>query len=155
MTNIQTLVVEPGTPEVSICARWRAREFSVLATNYENELKSLESFTADQTNQVALIAKCDGVPAGTCLLVKSEIEPRHPVSPWLAGLFVTPEYRRLGVGQALVRAIEVQAKSRGNARLYLYTTNAARYYERLGWNVTDRLDWNGFATSLMERDLQG
>ena len=98
MTSIQTIVVEPGTPELAICARWRAAAFSVLQASFEEELRSLELFTSDHAHGVALVAKLDGEPIGTCLLVGSEIEPNHDVSPWLAGLFVVPERRRQGAG---------------------------------------------------------
>ena len=54
MTSIQTIVVEPGTRELAICARWRASAFSVLQASFEEELKSLELFASDQTHGVAL-----------------------------------------------------------------------------------------------------
>ena len=95
MTSIQTIVVEPGTPELAICARWRVTAFSVQAS-FEEELRSLELFASDQTDGVVLVAKVDGEPIGTCLLVGSEIEPNHDVSPWLAGLLVVPERRSAG-----------------------------------------------------------
>ena len=154
MTIVQTFIVEPGTPELVICARWRANAFfSVLEASLEQELRSLELFASDQSHGVALIAKADGEPFGTCLLVESEIEPNHDVSPWLAGLFVVPEHRRKGAGAALVRAIEAQARQRGVSRLYLYTIEAVEFYARLGWTVLDRTKWKGFDTALMVRDL--
>jgi GNAT superfamily N-acetyltransferase len=150
---IQTFIVEPRTPELEICARWRADAFSVLKVSFEQELRSLELFASDQSHGVVLIAKVDGEPTGTCLLVESEIEPNHDVSPWLAGLFVVPEHRRKGAGAVLVRAIEDQARRRGFSRLYLYTAEAVRFYARLGWTVLDRTTWKGFHTALMFRDL--
>ena len=153
MTGIQTFIVEPGTPELAICARWRANAFSVLKASFEQELRSLELFASDQSHGVALVAKADGEPVGTCLLAESEIEPNHDVSPWLAGLFVVPEYRGKGVGAALVRAIEDQARQRELSRVYLYTTHAVGFYKRLGWRVMDRTNWQGFDMALMVRDL--
>lgn len=153
MTDIQTFIVEPGTPELAICARWRANAFSVLQASFEQELRSMDLLASDQTRGVALVAKADSEPVGTCLLVESEIEPNHDLSPWLAGLFVVPEYRRKGAGAVLVRAIEDQARQRGFSRLYLYTTDAVGFYERLGWEVIDRTNWRGFDTALMVRDL--
>src|SRR5215471_4947451 len=119
MTCIQTFILEPGTPELAICARWRANAFSVLKASFEHELRSLELFASDHSHGVALVAKVNGEPVGTCLLVESEIEPNHDVSPWLAGLFVIPEHRRKGAGAVLVRAIEDQARQRQFSRLYL------------------------------------
>src|SRR5258708_11895014 len=110
MTSIQTFIVEPGTPELATCARWRANAFSVLKASFEEELRSLELFASDHRHGVALIAKADGEPIGTCLLVESEIEPNHDVSPWLASLFVVPAHRRQGAGAVLVGAIEDQAR---------------------------------------------
>ena len=158
MTSIKTFIVEPRTPELAICARWRASAFSVLKASFEQELRSLELFASDQSHGVALVAKADGEPVGTCLLVESEIEPDHDVSPWLAGLFVVPEYRGKGVGAASVRAIEDQARQRELSRVYLYTTHAVGFYKRLGWKVMDRTNWQGFDTALfdtalMDRDL--
>src|SRR6516162_518123 len=53
----------------------------------------------------------------------------------------------------LVRAIEDQARQRGFSRLYLYTSDAVGFYERLGWELLDRTNWKGFDTALMVRDL--
>jgi predicted N-acetyltransferase YhbS len=153
MTNIQTFIVEPGTPELAICARWRANAFSVLQASFEQELKTMELFASDQSRGLALVAKADGEAVGTCLLVESEIEPNHDVSPWLAGLFVVPEHRRKGAGAALVRAVEAQARRREFSRLYLYTTAAVGFYEKLDWEVLDRTNWKGFDTALMVRHI--
>jgi predicted N-acetyltransferase YhbS len=153
--RIETFVLHPSSPELFTCAKWRAEAFAdVLENDLEGEQKSLEAFTSDRTEQVALVAKLNGVLAGTCLLVRSELEPCHPVSPWLAGLYVTLEHRRQGVGSVLVKAIEDQARQRGNRRLYLYTDSAINYYARLGWSTVDQTDWKGFATALMVRELQ-
>jgi GNAT superfamily N-acetyltransferase len=151
--DIQTFIVKPQTPELAICARWRADSFAVLDASFEQELRSLELFASDQSHGVALVAKVGDEPIGTCLLVESEIEPSHDVSPWLAGLFVAPEHRRKGAGAVLVHAIEDQARQRGVSRLHLYTTAAAGFYARLGWAVLDRTNWKGFDTALMARDL--
>ena len=153
MADIQTFIVEPRTPELACCARWRASAFSVLKVSLEQELRSLDLLASDQSHGVVLVAKADGEPIGTCLLVELEIEPNHDVSPWLAGLFVVPEHRRRGAGAELVRAIEDQARQRGFSRVYLYTTETVEFYERLGWSVLDRTNWKGSDTALMVRDL--
>jgi GNAT superfamily N-acetyltransferase len=150
MANIQTFIVSPRTPELVICARWRA---SALEVSFEQELTSLELFASDPTHGVALVAKANCVPIGTCLLIESEIEPNHDVSPWLTGLFVVPEHRRKGAGAALVRAIEDQARQREFSRLYLHTADAAGFYESLGWEVMERTNWKGVDTAVMIRDL--
>jgi hypothetical protein len=82
MPRIDSLVLRPSSPEISTCAKWRVEAFGdVLETSVEVEKKSLEAFISDPSGQTAVVAKLDGILAGTCLLVRSELEPRHPVSP--------------------------------------------------------------------------
>jgi predicted N-acetyltransferase YhbS len=143
-------------PEIALCARWRVEAFSgVIGASIGDEIASLERLVADQRHQAAIVAERDGSAAGTCLLVPSEIEPVHDVSPWLVGLFVSPAHRRRGVGSALVRAMENEARTRGHEILYLYTTDAVGFYERVGWTAQDRVDWLGYPTVLMARKLRG
>jgi GNAT superfamily N-acetyltransferase len=100
MPRIEIFVLGRSSPEISACAKWRVEAFGdVLETDVEAEKKSLEAFTSDQSGQVAVVAKLDGILAGICLLVRSELEPCHPVSPWLAGLYVAPEHRRHAIGR--------------------------------------------------------
>lgn len=153
MSTIRIIVLAPGMNELAVCARWRADTFSVLNASAADELASLAAFVADPSDQVGLMAMHDDEPAGTALLVRSEIAPVHDVTPWLAGLYVAPAHRRHGVGAALVRAIEDQARQRGHHRLFLYTTGASDYYQRLGWSIVDRTRWNGADTVLMAIDL--
>jgi GNAT superfamily N-acetyltransferase len=155
MVSIKTRILDPSDPEISICAGWRVAEFAdVLGTSIETEERILNEIAADQSRQVVLIATCDGIPAGTSLLVTSEIDPLHAVSPWLAGLYVAPAFRRLGVGRALVKAIEDEARSRRVQRIYLYTDDSeVAYYQKLDWQVADRVDWKGLPTNLMIRAL--
>ncbi len=154
MSHIRTFNLQSGMKEVETCAQWRVDAFAgVIGASFDDELASLERFIADQRDQAALVATRDGNAAGTCLLVPSEIEPLHDVTPWLAGLYVAPEHRRHGIGQLLVRAIESEARDRGHIKLHLYTTSAVRFYERLGWTVQDHVHWLGYPTSLMVREL--
>lgn len=154
MADVRTFQLQPGMPEIVLCAQWRVEAFSgVIGASLDDEIASLERFVADNQHQVAIVAERGGATVGTCLLVPSEIEPMHNVSPWLAGLYVAPEHRRHGVGSALVRAIEDEARIRGHETLYLYTTGAVRYYERLSWIAQDRVDWLGYPAVLMARGL--
>ena len=155
MGRIETSILRSGAPEIALCAKWRIEAFGdVLSTRLEDEIKRLEDFVADSSQQVALMASYDGVPAGTCLLAPMELAPCHPVSPWLAGLYVAPDYRRQGIGRVLVRATEQQARQRGNRQIYLYSDDAVAYYEKLSWRIIEQTIWHGFPMALMARDLQ-
>jgi predicted N-acetyltransferase YhbS len=104
--------------------------------------------------ELGFIAEAQGSVVGTGLLVARELEQRHDVGPWLAGLVVRADWRGQGVGSALVRAIEDHARQIGLAELFLYTSETERFYRALGWTTRDRFEeGSGQASVLMTRDL--
>lgn len=153
--------LEPGSPLIPLLAAWRHKAW-FEAEGYTPEqsvalLDRIVSLQIDEprTYQVALVAEVDGRPVGTALLIDREPVTRHPeLAPFLAGLFVLEDARRQGIGAALVRAIEDEARSHGFERAYLYTANSRAYYEALGWRLSDAFDWDGDPFALMMRELR-
>jgi predicted GNAT family N-acyltransferase len=87
-----------------------------------------------------LAVREDGVPLGTGRLLSGEAAAAKnggdPSVGSLGRLAVTREARGLGVGAALVRAIEEAAHARGLAAVDLHAqTHALGFYERLGYVV--------------------
>jgi GNAT superfamily N-acetyltransferase len=91
-------------------------------------------------------------PVGTVSLVEHNMDTRLDLRPWLAALFVLPEFRRQGIGAILVRHCEEEARSLGESYLYLYTRPAEAYYEGLGWAVFSRELYEGERVTLMKRE---
>lgn len=73
-----------------------------------------------------------GAPVG---LVGLEI---HGHDALLRSLAVAPESRRSGLGSALVREAERHALGRGVRTVYLLTTDAQAFFEKLGYSPTTR-----------------
>jgi len=103
--------------------------------------------------EVALVAVVNGQVVGICLLVLAEFDAVHDVSPWLASLYVTPEYRKRGVARKLVEAIEGHARDNGVTQLNLYTGDAEEFYLKCGWTLSERGVASGEAYAFMVRDL--
>ena len=93
-------------------------------------------------------------PVGTVSLTEHNMDTRPDLRPWLAALFVLPEFRRRGIGASLVRRCESEAMTLGEDRLYLYTFNAEPFYERLGWSVLSREPYEEEPVTVMERRLR-
>ena len=95
----------------------------------------------------------DGAPAGTASLTHDDLDSRPDLTPWLAGVFVLPAFRRRGHASALVRRVERFAAEHGVVDAWLYTTTAAPLYARLGWeHAADQQDGTRTVT-LMRRHL--
>ena len=122
--------------------------------------KTLEDVLADTlayarrgSLPLALVA-CDGAEClGTAALREhSEGFPRE-LTPWLVRVYVPASARGRGVGGALVRVAEAQARALGAPRLYLCTTDRQSFYGRLGWSEDGDGTYHGQAVTLMSRAL--
>ncbi|MDQ3880648.1 MAG: GNAT family N-acetyltransferase [Chloroflexota bacterium] len=97
------------------------------------------------------VAIRESAPVGVVSLIACNLPPRCDLSPWLAGLYVWPAYRRQGIGAELVRTLEADAVRLRHPVLYLYTESAEEFYRRLGWQTFDRDRWEGEEIALMTR----
>ncbi|MFF3497560.1 GNAT family N-acetyltransferase [Streptomyces sp. NPDC003247] len=95
-----------------------------------------DTYDADAVHVLAV--REDGVPLGTGRLLYGEAAAAKtggdPSVGSLGRLAVAKEARGLGVGAALVRALEEAARARGLAAVDLHAqTHALGFYERLGY----------------------
>ncbi|MGX9885796.1 GNAT family N-acetyltransferase [Streptomyces sp. NPDC002276] len=87
-----------------------------------------------------LAVREDGLPLGTGRLLYGEVAAEKTGGDLAVGslgrLAVAKEARGLGVGVALVRAVEDAARARGLAAVDLHAqTHALGFYERLGYEA--------------------
>jgi hypothetical protein len=88
---------------------------------------------------------------GTSGLMRSGLETRPDLMPWLGGLYVEPAFR--GHATALVRQVEDAARTVPVSTLWLYTPSADGLYLRLGWQHVGVEQEDGRDVVLMRRDL--
>ncbi len=153
--TVEIVRLKPNSPELQICAQWRYDAFlkSYGYSLLESGAQLTRLATQPDEYETALIALVDGRLAGICLLVLQEFEALHDVSPWLASLYVAPEFRKRGVARKLVGAIEDQAREHGVARLHLYTGDAENFYLKCGWSLAEQGVADGEPYAFMIRDL--
>lgn len=89
----------------------------------------------------ALIAEVDGVPAGSALWHRSFGSFRGREVMYLEDLSVLPEFRRQGIGQALLRSVAALAVSRGYPSIYWlmmsWNAGARALYEAAGAEIEE------------------
>ena len=95
-----------------------------------------------------------GVPAGTATLDHADLDARPDLTPWLANVFVSPDFRGRGHAKRLVRHIEAAARAGGIETLYLHTENATALYAGLGWSAMATAAYHGHAVTVMRRALR-
>jgi len=73
-----------------------------------------------------------GSIAGGYALLRSDLNSRQDLCPWLACLYVEPDWRSLSLGRLLLEHAAEEARGKGYGSLYL-CTDLEGYYERYGW----------------------
>jgi GNAT superfamily N-acetyltransferase len=151
--DIAYLADYPG--HVSTVAGWIYREWGHLSPDCT--LEQVEASIRAHMNRdelpLALIALSGATLTGTASLRTHDMSTRTDLSPWLASVYVLPEYRGRGIGSELVRAVEREGKGLRVARLYLYTPDRESFYARLGWSVLERTEYRGQSVVIMAKDL--
>ncbi|MDX8528104.1 GNAT family N-acetyltransferase [Mesorhizobium sp. MSK_1335] len=140
--------------DVEAIARLRLKAFfEGTGRTLDEDMAGLRGLIAGDGFEAAFVARDQGQPIGSCLLVRNEISSPHDLTPWLAGLIVEEEHRGGGVGTALVRTVEAHAASAAAGTLYLYTWQARGFYEALGWSALETFEQDGAPMLLMSRKL--
>ncbi len=95
----------------------------------------------------------DGELAGTVSLFVIDLKCRQDLSPWVACLYVHPDYRNRGIGKSLLNLAEDVAKKAKYSAIYLLT-HLENFYENAGWQF-EGLEINsaGQQVRLYKKDL--
>src|SRR5687768_4043365 len=100
-----------GHPEwIEASAAWWHRQWGEgMGYTLDGARAAIEELTVPGGRQAALVGLVDEVAAGGVFLVDKDLETHTHLSPWLAGLFVLPQFRRMGLGRLLTAAVVEQA----------------------------------------------
>jgi GNAT superfamily N-acetyltransferase len=148
---MQLITPLADNPEaVSLLARWFHGEWHIFDGR---SVPTIEAQLAENLCRdsipITFLAKCRSEVVGTVSLDLSDLAPFDHLSPWLASLYVLPAARGTGIGTALMYHAQQFATSHGIARLYLWTPGATRLYEKCGWEVSQRTEYNSHPITLM------
>ena len=91
--------------------------------------------------------KCDGRYEGFCLWMKDEAQSDFSEIPGYGTILeigVSSEFRKQGIGIAIVQQAEAQMKKAGVQRFYVSAYGPAEsFWERCGYKKTERMAQNG------------
>ena len=117
-------------------------------------IKKLNSHMNRDQLPIAWVAHANGELLGTAALRLHDLEGCEDLTPWLGGVFVESQFRRLGIGAALCATVEEAARSRGVQTLYLFTLDKQEWYLRQGWSLLAPCVWHERPGDIMSKRLQ-
>jgi GNAT superfamily N-acetyltransferase len=123
-------------------------------TTLETLCREFERRTVPGQIPEAFVAVENDVPIGTASLVVHDLADRKDLSPWLAAVYVAPEFRNRGTGSALVRTVMDEALALGIEEFYLFTPDKVSFYSRLGWKVLEHRERHGEDVTVMVYEFE-
>jgi GNAT superfamily N-acetyltransferase len=136
-------------------ARWHQDQWSYLSPErtIEQRMATLRAHLYPTQIPTSFVALSRDTLLGGAGLVAHDMDTRMDLSPWLACVYVAPEYRRQGIGTALVQRVVEEARTLGVDALHLFTPDKEGFYARLGWSVIERTRYRDCQVAVMA--LQG
>ena len=125
---------------IAACATWNFGEWGEFhGGTLEQTIAGFHAVVQADDGQIARAALSDGELAGFALLIDNDLETHQHLKPWVASVFVSPDYRGRGIARSLVGAVEKAAAELGHDEAYLYT-NKPDLYRQIGWEDFEQLD---------------
>ena len=119
----------------------------------QDRIDSLERCSGKATIPSTVVATDGRELIGSAMLVTHDMSTRKDLSPWLAGVFVKPPYRKSGIATKLIERIEQEAAALETPVLFLYTDKESGFYARRGWKPAERCEYKGLQVTIMTKEL--
>jgi len=136
--NFQLIDMPAGSELSRVAARWGFEQWRSLSSN--ESLDWYLNLHAEAAQDPEALPLClvaitdDHIFAGTAsVTVDDDLPGSIEPGPWIAAVFVNPDFRGEGIGSQLVHEAMRRARLMGAGDLYLYTEAKAEWYETMGW----------------------
>src|SRR6185369_8106252 len=136
---------------VPILAEWHHHEWGEFTL--ESTAAELRTHTGRSQIPTTVVAIDKGRVIGSTSLLVADLIGWEHLTPWIASVFVSPDYRGQGVARALIERAVDEARLLGIHDVYLFTASKETYYAKLGWVPVERARYRAKDIVIMQRTL--
>ncbi|WP_299257397.1 GNAT family N-acetyltransferase [uncultured Kushneria sp.] len=139
---------------IDACSAWAYGQWGVHSPRTLEETRLLFASAVHGSGlPLTWVAQHGDYPVGMASLFEDDCSKRPDLRPWLAAVFVHPDYRGRKLAARLIETVEAAARARGEKRLYLITAHQQMLYERHGWRRTGTVNYPDRPCTLMEKHV--
>jgi GNAT superfamily N-acetyltransferase len=118
-----------------IYREWWSRRYDTP----EVVLSWLRTHTRVDAVPYTVVAFADGAPIGSCSVIENDCVHRKQYAPWVAAVYVKPEFRHRGVASMILQEAAAIAARIGVKGLYIdCLAITAPVYQKNGWWIHER-----------------
>lgn len=87
----------------------------------------------------SVIALAEDEPVGSCCVIENDCIHRPQYAPWVAAVYVRPDFRRQGIASMILNEAAAVAARAGIKGLFIdCLALTASVYEKNGWSILER-----------------
>lgn len=137
-------------------ARWHVQEWQTVFPDWTEQIAITEFNEQLLTTELPAtwLAFQDDILIGSIsALLEDTIEFNDLPGPWLASLYIKPEYRGQGAVQLLMDAAKQAVATLGYKKWTLFTPHHEAYYAKLGWLLKENRHLHNEQVAVMVQEL--
>ena len=137
-------------------ASWHHAEWSHLNPegSLEDRIKKMSVYLSDDQIPSTFIYVGQNQLIGSAAVIEHDMDTHKELSPWLASVYVKPEFRNQGIGSKLVSHIMQYINHAGFAELYLFTEDQVSFYSHLGWISVSEETYRNADVTIMKTTIK-
>ncbi len=138
-------------------AEWLLAEWGHHHQNQSKEaaITRLEKNLNKDTLPIGFVGEVNHQLVGCAMLRNDDMGDAAPYNPWLASVYVHPDFRGQGFALPLIKVVEEKAAQLGYQQLYLFTKVSVGLYEKAGWQAFEMRDYRDKTYTVMKKKLSG
>src|ERR1700694_4357858 len=144
---MQEFVVDilPNDAAAKIVAGWQYAEWGsgYHQADLADFLLDIRKGIGSQKIPLVLVAMTESEVVGTASIIENDLPLRKDINPWLASIFVRPDWRRKGIASQLIMAALTRAKLIGIKKIFLFTHDLQEFYRDFGFVSVDQSEFMG------------
>jgi|688.fasta_scaffold49742_3 GNAT superfamily N-acetyltransferase len=155
MAEIAVTMFDGADPLAGELADRHGAEWGHLYSDWDSTVARAE-FAAHKTDgslPATLLLREGGRPAGSVSLIHGDCEARQDLDPWLASLYVFPEFRGRGHAHRLIEAAVRHAAEAAQRQLHVFSESAGGLFRQHGFKLLERASLRGTTVEILRREL--
>jgi len=152
--KVENLTQHPHlTEEIAL---WHYNEWHSLypESSFQEFVQDIEQCLNQEAVPATWVLLDSGKVVGSASVLKQDMTTNQHLSPWLANVYISSEYRGKGLGSLLIEEVMKQVQQTGIETLDLFTEDQACVYKRLGWQLLKQESYSGAEVSIMAANLK-
>lgn len=140
---------------IATIAQWHQNEWQHISPHLttQRRIEQYRAYRNTPSIPSCLLALANNDTAGSASIVESDLETHPQFSPWLASVYVHPNYRCQGIATQLIEQCINNARLAGAQTLYLFTSDQSDFYRKRGWRHIESSLYHGENIDIMAFDL--